>query len=94
MLGDFHTVKYLQHSIGKFIRGSGLDESLHQTRVFGVKIVDSLDIDGTHYVRSVKGLLIFANAVEKLKWSAFTQTIQNESITAFESNMGVFKQTI
>ena len=38
-------------------------------------------------MRSLKGLLIVANAVEKLKWSAFTQTIQSGSITAFESNM-------
>ena len=34
---------------------------------------------------SLKGLLILANAVEKLKWSAFTKTIQSES-TTFESN--------
>ena len=28
-----------------------------------------------------------ANTVAKLKWSAFTRTIQNESITSFESSM-------
>ena len=49
MLGGFHTVKWLQDSIGKYIRGSALDESLRQTRVFGVKIVDSV-LDGMHYV--------------------------------------------
>ena len=49
MLSGFHTAKCLQHSIGKYIRGSGLAESLRQTRVFGVKIVDSV-LDGTHYV--------------------------------------------
>ena len=38
-------------------------------------------------MRLLKGLLIVANAVKKLKWSAFTQTIQSGSITAFESNM-------
>ena len=49
MLGGFHTVKWLQDSVGKYIRGSALDESLRQTRVFGVKIVDSV-LDGMHYV--------------------------------------------
>ena len=49
MLGGFHTVKWLQDSIGKYIRGSALDESLRQTRVFGVKIVDSV-LDGMYYV--------------------------------------------
>ena len=59
---------------------------LRQTRVFAVKIVGSV-LDGTCYVRSLKGPLILANPVEKLKWFAFTQTIQSDSITAFESNM-------
>ena len=89
MLGGFHTAKWLQHSIGVYIKGSGLEESLRQARVFGVKIVDSV-LDGTHYVRSLKGLLILANAIEKLKWSAFNQTVQSDSITAFESNMRGF----
>ena len=86
MFGGFHAAKYLQHSLGKYIRGSGLEESLRQTRVFGVKIVDSV-LDGPHYVRSLKGLLILANTVEKLKWAAFTQTVQSDRITAFENNM-------
>ena len=86
MFGGFYAAKYLQHSLGKYIRGSGLEESLRQTRVFGVKIVDSV-LDGPHYVRSLKGLLILANTVEKLKWAAFTQTVQSDRITAFENNM-------
>ena len=61
MLDDFHTAKYLQYSIGRYIRGSGLEESFRQTRVFGVKIVDSA-LDGMHYVRSLEGLLILVNA--------------------------------
>ena len=56
MLDGFHTAKYLQHIIGKYIRGSGLEESFRQTRVFGVKIVDSV-LDGTHYVRSSRDYL-------------------------------------
>ena len=86
MLGGFHTAKCLQHSIRKYIRGSGVEESLRQTRVIGVKSLDSV-LDGTHYVRSLKGLFILANAVKKLKWSAFTQTTQSDSIKAFESNV-------
>ena len=86
MLGGFYTAECLHDSIEKYIRGSGLEESLRQTHVFGVKIIDSV-LDGTFYVRSLKGLLILAHAVEKLKWSAFTQTIQSDSITAFESNV-------
>ena len=35
----------------------------------------------------LKGLPILANAIEKLKWSAFTQIIQSDSLTAFERNI-------
>ena len=49
MLGGCHTAKFLQHSIGKYVRGSGLEESLRQTRIFGVKIVNCV-LDGTHYM--------------------------------------------
>ena len=56
MLDGFHTAKCLQHIIGKYIRGSGLEESFRQTRVFGVEIVDSV-LDGTHYVRSSRDYL-------------------------------------
>ena len=50
MFDGFHTAKCLQHIIGKYIRGSGLEEPFRQKRVFGVKIVDSV-LDGTHSVQ-------------------------------------------
>ena len=51
VLGDFHTAECMQHSIGKYIRGSALEESLRQARVFELNIADSV-LDGMH-----KGLL-------------------------------------
>ena len=86
MLGGFHAAKCLQHCIGKFIKGSGLEESLRQTRFFGIKIVDSV-LEGSHYVRSLKGLLILANAIEKLKWEAFIKTGCVENTGAFDDDM-------
>ena len=49
MLGDFHTAECMQHSIQKYIRGSALEESLRQARVFELNIADSV-LDGMHYV--------------------------------------------
>ena len=49
VLGDFYTAECMQHSIGKYIRGSALEESLRQARVFGVNIANSV-LDGMHYV--------------------------------------------
>ena len=36
--------------IGKYIEGSCIEESLGQTRVFGVNVVDAV-LNGTNYVR-------------------------------------------
>ena len=61
-------------------------EVLVERSVFIKKIGDSV-FDDTPYVWSIKGLPTLSNAVKKLKSSAFTQTIQRDSITAFESNV-------
>ena len=37
-LGDFHTAKYVEHCIGKYIQGSCIKESLRQTQVFDVNV--------------------------------------------------------
>ena len=72
MLGGFHTAKCFEHCIGKYIQGSGLEQSLKQTRVFGVKVADAV-LNGTNYTRSLKGILILSNAIEMLKWNAFLE---------------------
>ena len=36
-LGDFHMAKCVQHCIEQYIQGSGLDEALMETQVFGKK---------------------------------------------------------
>lgn len=72
--------------MAKYIRGSGLEETLHRTCVFAVKISNYV-LDGTHCVQSLKGLLIVVNAIKKLKWSAFTQICQSDSTVVFESSM-------
>ena len=68
ILGGFYTTKCFQLCIGKYIQGSGLEDSLKQTRVFEVKVVDSV-LNRTNYVRSLKVILILSNAIEMLKWN-------------------------
>ena len=62
--------KVAQHSIGKLIKHTGLDDALMETRAFGIKIIESVT-SGSHYDRSLRGLLILEDAVEALKWRAF-----------------------
>ena len=44
----------LFHCIRKYIQGCDIDESLRQTQVFGVNVVDAV-LNGTNYARSLKG---------------------------------------
>ena len=70
MLGGFHTAKFVEHCIGKYIQGSCIEKSLRETQVFGVNVVDAV-LNRTNYPRSLKGYLILASAIEKFKSEAF-----------------------
>ena len=49
---------YVEHCTDwKYIQGSCIEESLRQTQVFGINVVDAV-LNGTNYVRSMKGYLI------------------------------------
>ena len=63
MLGCFHTAKYVEHYIGKYIEGSSIEESLRPTQTFGVNVFDAV-LNGTNYVRSMRAYLILANVIE------------------------------
>ena len=62
--------KGLLHCIGKYTKGSGIEDALLETEVFGVNIVEQF-LNGTHYVKSFRGLLILAEALDCMKWQAF-----------------------
>ena len=47
MLGAFHMAKIAQHSAGKYIRDSGFEDALIETKTLGIKVVQSV-FDGTH----------------------------------------------
>ena len=70
MLEAFHMAKIAQHSAGKYIRDSGFEDALIETKTFGIKVVQSV-FDGTHYIRSLRGLLIISEAIHSLQWEAF-----------------------
>ena len=66
MLGSFHTTKCLEQCIGKYIDKTGIDDCLSQTKVVGVKTLKSV-VEGTNYTRSLKAIVILAQAIESLK---------------------------
>ena len=59
--------------IGKFQKGSGIEDALVETKAFELKVIESV-LGGSNYVRALRGLLIVAEAVESMKWDAFWMT--------------------
>ena len=81
----FHFVKAGLHCIGKMLKGSGMDDALVEAEIFGLKTLESVK-HGTHYIRSLQGMHIVANALESLKWKALLKTVNH---ITFED---IFKQ--
>ena len=55
---DFRTEDIALASVGKFLEGSGVEEVLLQTEIFGPAKVKNV-VNGGHYNRSKRGLKIF-----------------------------------
>lgn len=70
MMGSFHMTKVLLACIGKYLSGSGLENTLIENSVFGSKVVESV-LKGSNYIRSLKGIFMLAEVVERLKWKMF-----------------------
>ena len=76
-LGGFHMAKCVQHCIGKHIRGSDLDDPLVETQVFGKNLIEQV-LNGTHYIRSLRAILLLVDSINRLKWDAFWENKKKE----------------
>ena len=72
MLGSIHTAKVVEHCIGKYLRGSAVEDAHIETGVFGVKAVESM-MNGSHYIRSLGTIIILADALNTLTWETFSE---------------------
>ena len=63
--------------IGKYIRGSDFDDNLVETQVFGKKVIEQV-LNGTHYIRSLRAILILEESIDRLKWDAFSKNNKKE----------------
>ena len=57
-------------AIGKYIDGSGAEITLAESKAFGKNVVRSV-LDGTHYTRSLIGLMLLSECFERLQWAEF-----------------------
>ena len=72
-LGSFHLIKIVMGAMGKYVDGSGAETILVESKAFGQNVVRSV-LDGTHYTRSLKGLLLLCECMERLQWAEFFRT--------------------
>ena len=72
------------HCVGKYLRGSGMDDAFVETEILVLKIVQSV-MEGSHYVRAFRGLLIAAEAVESMKWDVFWNVHNRQENTSDQS---------
>ena len=56
--------------LGKYIDGCGAEIILAESKAFGKDVVRSV-LDGTHYTRSLKGLMLLSECFERLQWAEF-----------------------
>ena len=69
--------KAVLQAIGKYVKGSGLDQILKYAKVNGPKTLESV-IPGNRYVRSLRGFQILSITIQILKWQAFFSSFQEE----------------
>ena len=86
MTGGFHMAKAAMHCVGKYLRGSGKEDAFVETETFGLKVAQSV-IEGSHYVRAFRGLLIAAEAVESRKWDAFWNVHNRDQYTIGQNTL-------
>ena len=80
-LGGFHMAKCVQHCIGKYIWGSGLDNTLVRTQVFGKKFIEQvLNKYWISVERYSLYLIVESNndSVNRLKWDTFCKSNKKE----------------
>ena len=83
MLGSFHTAKTALKCAGKYIRGSGVSDAMIECGLFGPKSVETV-LNGSHYYRSFNGIIMLAEAIERLRYEAFWKQADHSSFNELE----------
>ena len=69
-LGSFHLLKIYIGCIGKYLRGSGAESIWIENEIFDPNTTQAV-LGGSHYVRSLEGMTLLSEAMERLQLSAF-----------------------
>lgn len=82
MLGSFHMIKIVLACIGRYIRGSGVENIFIETGAFGVGTTEQV-LNGTNYARSVRGFFLLGEALQRLQLESY---FENRDLKQFEQH--------
>ena len=72
-LGAFHLTKDVMACFGKYLAGSGVQNTFIETETFGPNIVETV-LAGKHYCRAIRGFSMLAEALQRLLLEAFMES--------------------
>ena len=76
------------------VRGSGLDDGLIETEIFGEKSIETV-FGATNYVRSFRGLLIVESAMNRIKWIAFNdESNENNNFESAKEQLNLLQEAL
>ena len=64
-------LKVLLRCTGKYLQGSGASHIWLESGVFGPTVIENSILNGTHYLRSLKGMELLAEAIQRLRYAEF-----------------------
>ena len=76
--------KCLEHCIGKYIKSTGLEYALIECKLIDKKTIEQV-LNGTHHARSLLGIIMLSEAIEKLKLDAFSKVYGKEKYSNITS---------
>ena len=84
MLGGFHMIKAALRCIGTYLTGSGIEDALIETGIFGVKTLEQV-LTGKNYARAIYSMLVIEETIRRLQWESFWDQADLEKYVDEES---------
>ncbi len=87
-MGSFHMIKVVLGSIGTYLPGSGAEQIWSKSNIFGVNVVQSV-LAGSHYIRSLKGMMLLCESLERLRWCEF---LKDERVEKYKRELALLQE--
>ena len=92
-MGLFHMIKVVLNCREKYLQGGGAETIWIESGTFGVNVVQSV-LNGRHYVRSVKGMTILSEALQRIQWMEFFKLQDMEHYTEVCNVLRLLKDAV